>query len=430
MKKIITFAFIAVAAVCCKKNVTPDYYQMVPVQDNTALAVWNPDEFDFETGNKELLAKYGALEEMKAKAAAGACTSWRNGDFHGRNLDWYQANYGCLIIQMPKGKNVKHANVALANSNKTVTQEFIKAGGKVSEELRNSIAASVVDGINDAGVAININIVPHQPGDYYIGADGDLCCQAVARYVLDNAGSVEEAIDLLRGRKVRQSIVALAGDQTHYMVSDPNVTAVIEWNNGEMTVTTYRQNENGWFSINGNPAIMTNFFDFAGEKYPVGSDEFFNYHPTAMGVERWLTVKEQLPTAEKTVAANFAIAQSVWYFKGLMTDKKPWYTDNAVAGTGYGKDAQGWYYMIGDKRVDVDNATAAMQGYWADNMESYWATYEKEFGVMDDPHVASNTYWETSHTVIYDIKNKVGYLYPFENAYNKTGEPIELTILQ
>ncbi|MCQ2135479.1 MAG: hypothetical protein MJY67_01035, partial [Bacteroidales bacterium] len=71
----------------------------------------------------------------------------------------------------------------------------------------------------------------------------------------------------------------------------------------------------------------------------------------------------------------------------------------------------------------------AMQGYWANNMESYWATYEKEFGVMDDPHVASNKYWETSHTVVYDINNKVGYLYPFENAYNKTGEPIELTIL-
>lgn len=430
MKKTLLLVFIAVAAVCCKKNVTPDYYQMVPVQDNTALAVWNPDEFDFEAGNKEILAKYGALEEMKLKSAAGACTSWRNGDFHGRNLDWYQSDYGCLIIQMPKGKNVKHANVALANSNKTITQEYIKAGGKVADGLRNIVATSVVDGINDAGVAININIVPHQPGDYYIGADGDLSSQAVVRYVLDNAGSVEEAIDLLRSRKVRQAIVALAGDQTHYMISDPTVTAVIEWDKGEMTVTTYTKQEDGWFSPNGNPAIMANFFDFVGEKYAVGSDEFYNFHPTAMGVERWLTVKEQLPASENTVAANFAIAQSVWYFKGLVTDKKPWYTDNAVAGTGYGKDELGWYYMSLGKRVDVENATAAMHGYWADNMESYWAAYEKDFGTMADPHVASNNYWETSHTVIYDIKNKVGYLYPFENAYNKTGEPINLTILQ
>lgn len=430
MKKILIFAFIAMATVCCKKNVTPDYYQMVPIQDNTALAVWNPDEFDFETGNQEILAKYGALEERKIKESAGACTSWRSHDFHGRNLDWYQANYGCLIIQMPKGKNVKHANVALANSNTTITQDFIKAGGKVAEELRNIIATSVVDGINDAGVVININIVPYQPGDKYIGAEGDLCSQSVARYVLDNAGSVEEAIELLRGKKVRQSIVALAGDQTHYMISDPSETAVVEWNNGEMTVTTYSKQENGWFSANGNPAIMTNFFDFAGEIHPVGSEEFYNLHPTAMGVERWFSVKEQLPTAENTVEANFAIGQSVWYFKGLMTDKKPWYTDNAVAGTGYGKDEKGWYYVIDGKRVDVKNSTEAMQGYWANNMESYWATYEKEFGVMDDPHVASNKYWETSHTVVYDINNKVGYLYPFENAYNKTGEPIELTILQ
>ena len=77
-----------------------------------------------------------------------------------------------------------------------------------------------------------------------------------------------------------EMIVALAGDQTHYMISDPSETAVVEWNNGEMTVTTYSKQENGWFSANGNPAIMTNFFDFAGEIHPVGSEEFYNLQQT------------------------------------------------------------------------------------------------------------------------------------------------------
>lgn len=76
----------------------------------------------------------------------------------------------------------------------------------------------MVDGINDAGVAININIVPHQPGTKF-NETGDLSSQCVVRYVLDNAGCVEEAITLLGAKTICQSIVKLAGDQTHYMVS-------------------------------------------------------------------------------------------------------------------------------------------------------------------------------------------------------------------
>lgn len=400
---------------------------MEPVQENTSTVLWNPEVYDFEAGNQFVKSHFEALGNNINSLAAGACTSWRNGQFQGRNLDWYQANYGCLIVQMPKGGNVKHASVSTINSNTTVTQDFIKQG-VLTDEMRKVLPATAIDGINDAGVAININIVPHQPGDHYIDKEGDLCCTCVVRYVLDNAGSIAEAVDLLKARKISQSIVALAGDEAHYMISNADSTIVVEFPQGEMQVIYFTKNEKGWYSPNGNPAIMANFYDYAAEQYEVGSEEFYNYHPTAMGVERWQSVKAQYDNAKIDVASNFAIAQSVWYFKHLMTDKSLWYTDNAVAGSGYGKDEQGWYYMTQGQRVDVANAQEAMHGYWNANMEDYWKEYADKYGQLDDPHVAGNMFWETSHSVIYDIQNKKGYLYPFENFYSRNGEPIEIAL--
>lgn len=423
------FAALSCAGISSCNKVDPIHtdYKMEIKQPNTAVVVWNPADYDFEKGNDAILTKYGDMEKQILKENAGACSSWRNGSFHGRNLDWYQADYGCLIIQMPKGNGVKHASVALVNSNTTVTQGFIKAG-IISDEMKSVLPCTAVDGINDAGVAININIVPHQPGDKYIGEEGDLSSQCVVRYVLDNAGSVEEAVDLLGKKKVRQSIVIIAGDQTHYMISDKDRTAVVEFVKGVMKVTWFDKKGDGWYSQHSNPAIMTNFYVYEGELNGIGTDAFYNSHPTAMGVERWNTIKEQYSTASANVNANLAIAKSVWYFKNLMADKKLWLSENAVAGVGYGKDADGWYYMSGDTRIPCEDVKAAQQGYWDTAMEAYWAAYDKEYGNKPDPHVKGNGFWETSHTVIYDIENKVGYLYPFENAYSTDGTPVELRL--
>lgn len=324
------FGLVAMSmASCSRKAAQPQYFVMEPVQENTSTVLWDPEVYDFEAGNLFVKSHFENMGSNTSALAAGACTSWRNGQFHGRNLDWYQANYGCLIVRMPKGGKVKHASVGTINASTNVTQDFIKQG-VLTDETRKVLPTATIDGINDAGVAININIVPHQPGDYYIDKEGDLSCACVVRYVLDNAGSIAEAVDLLKARKISQSIVALAGDEAHYMISNADSTVVVEFPQGEMQVIYFTKNEQGWYSPNGNPAIMANFYDYAAEQYGVGTEEFYNYHPTAMGVERWQTVKAQYDNAKTDVASNFAIAQSVWYFKNLITDKSLWYTDNAV----------------------------------------------------------------------------------------------------
>lgn len=446
MKKTMKWAAVMAVAVCagltsCKNKtveyVTPDEcYKMVELQKNTAVVKWNPEDYDFEEGNTFCLERFEDLVKAKSNenqdenensgVPAGGCSSWRNGQYHGRNLDWNQMDFACLVIQMPKGGKVKHASVALLNGNSIATQEFLKTG-VIEDKYKKVLPCSVVDGINDAGVAININIVTHTPGDKYVGKEGDLSALCVVRYVLDNAGSVKEAIELLKGRKVCQSIVELVGDETHYMISDKDMTAVVEFDNGDMVVTEFNKGTDGFYSEKGTPAIMTNLYDFAIERYGIDTDEFYEHHPLSMGVERWKTIEEQYAKAANSVMDNGMIAQSVWYFKNLIAEKTPWLSENAVP-TAYGKDAEGWYFMKEGERVARDNFKAAETGFWNNYMSGYWAKYAETYGKMEDPHVKGNIYWETSHSVVYDLDEKVGYLWPFENFYSKDGEPIVIGI--
>lgn len=444
MKNVIKVSAIALSALClgfvsCSDDDEPNIqpqptknYQFQYTQAHTAIVNWDPKDYNFTDGNRYYLDYYKKAEE----AIKGGCSSWRNGNFHGRNLDWTQANYGCLVIRMPKGGDAHHASVATLNGSKTVTWDFIK-NGNLTDDQKRFLPCVVVDGINDAGVAININIVPNDPKNTYYSNEkdeGDLSSQCVVRYVLDNAGSVQEALDLLSTKKIRQSIVGIAGDETHYMISDPKETAVVEFWQKEMKVTRFTKQNDGFYSEKGNPAIMTNMYDFAIEEFGFGNEAMFDAYPYGMGVERWATIRDQYAGAKQSVEANLVIAKSVWYFDNFMAKKTPWYTENAI-NTIYGKDAEGWWFKPeGAESTEVVRAAnhkEAIQGFYKAFMPNYWKYYEDNFSVkvMTDPHVDKNDYWETSHSVIYDVNKKVGYLYPFENRYVSPEYPcIELRI--
>lgn len=403
------------------RNGAVPYYKIVKLQPRVAQVIWNPDEFDFEKANKAVTERYVNLYNM----SAGGCTSWRNGRFHGRNFDWMQSDFGCIVLQMPAGKGARHASVSIINGNPAVDGALLD-NDSIDGDYRNFLPCMAMDGINDAGVAANINIIHHTPGDAYIRREeGDLSCVSVVRYVLDNAGSVDEAIGLLSRRKVSQDLVAKAGDDTHFMISDAEKTAVVEYDNGEMVVLYYHENGNGCRSGKGNPAIMSNLFNIAVEKWGLGTDEFYENRPFSLGVERWATVLSRYDDASRSVETNLDIAQSVWYFKNFMSRDNLWYSE--CADHDYGKDGQGWYCMLDGKRVPCSSWKEAQLKAW-ETMPEFRDGYDERFGKLADPHVKENGCWETSHSVIYDLSEKKGYLCAFEGFYSKDDSPIEITL--
>lgn len=431
MKKILLLIAIVMMLSSCRKEhlesqckVPTKPYEMVYVQNNTSIVLWDAEDFDFNAGNEFYIRYLREFGESNPKTGT-ACSSWRNGRFHGRNFDWYQSDYGCLIIQMPKGGKVKHASVGVVNGIHKVTREFIKRG-YIDKDMDMSLPCVVADGINDAGVAVNINIVIHTPDTDYI-KEGDLSSMCVVRYLLDNAGSVDEAISLLSKKTIIQDLVEAAGDESHYMISDKSSTVVVEFKEGEMVVTRFNQEKNGCLSAKGTPAIMTNLYNYSVEEWGIGTDEFFEHNVLALGVERWNKIKNQYSNASNSVEDNFNIAQSVWCCQRMLKDKEPWYTE-MVDKFGYGKDEKGWYYKKDGVRIACDGWLSAQKGFWDYYMGDYWKYYEENFGNKPDPHMKENDYWETSHSIIYDLESMKGYLYPFENFYSDDGKPIVICL--
>lgn len=175
------------------------------------------------------------------KPAKAACSSVTKGNLAGRNFDWYYDDKVNFVIKC-KGKSGCHDSIGVANSRIT------KAGveSKKWAETYAQLPFMTTDGINDAGVYCNINVVPCGDKGITTGQPGihkkKLCQAALVRFILDYADSADDAIQKLRG----VNVYAQNGLECHLMIYDGVKSYIVEWINNEMKVTE------------GN--IMTNFY--------------------------------------------------------------------------------------------------------------------------------------------------------------------------
>lgn len=85
----------------------------------------------------------------------------------------------------------------------------------------------MIDGMNDAGVCIQVNVLPYgenftdEAAEFYHTSDtsDDLDGSAVVRYILDFADSVEHAIELLDEKDVDSTMYGM--EELHWMISGP-----------------------------------------------------------------------------------------------------------------------------------------------------------------------------------------------------------------
>lgn len=393
-------------------------YQIKKFENNPYLAeVWWGDDYD------SLAAKTHLNEKYNQPTEAGGCTSWHKDNFHGRNIDWMMRDYATIIIHMPKSKDVKYASVGLLAGNPVAVKSMLDNNTSVPEQYRNVLAASIVDGMNEKGVVINHNIVPYDGAEYE--KNGDIITTMLCRYVLDNCATAKEAIDLLSSKKVTQAVVKIAHDYSHFMISDPTCSYVVEWIDGKFTATEFKADGKGnYVSANGQHAIMTNYFVGVAEKYGLATNDFFKNHKMGAGVERTQTVDKMLATAT-TVEDHLNICKAVWY-KPFCEGKTQWYTENAGS---YGYNAETgkayWNSLDGSVVHEMDNDdvyAAAKELFNSEEMTKYYADFKangNEIGPKND-------YWFTQHSVVYDIKNLKGYLIMQEGMFSQ--EVIEFGI--
>ena len=153
-----------------------------------------------------------------------------NGDrLFARNYDFDKTN-ACIVYTNPGGG--RHASVS------TIDLQFIgidpDTGPEGLMDKFSMLAAPYVplDGVNDAGVACGIYM--SYQGEETAPTNQqtdlpDLTSTTMLRLILDYAGSIEEAVELVSAYDLHDS----ANTSFHYMVADATgKSAVLEWVNG------------------------------------------------------------------------------------------------------------------------------------------------------------------------------------------------------
>ncbi|MDO4952964.1 MAG: linear amide C-N hydrolase, partial [Synergistaceae bacterium] len=240
---------------------------------------------------------------------AFACTAVVNGNIYGRNLDFFIGQYPEFIVWVD-GKEGRYASMAVGSVLNVDRKEA--ESGKLSEDTIRMLPFMIYDGINEKGVACNMNYVPKDvKHDSTNPKAEELPYFLLIRYVLDNAASAAEGVELLKGRNL---VDKPALSSLHWIIADPKESYLIEIVDNEMRVVK-------------NPKAMTNYYR-----------SIKDYTPHACGIERMDIVNKNYDKAN-TVEGMSSLLQSVHYTQAYKKSTNPfWYSEHYQYDSATGKD--------------------------------------------------------------------------------------------
>ena len=400
----------------CQEN---QKFQMNKVTDylyNTTL------DYDFDYSKAiELNDKYGPMPKA-------ACTSISIGNLRGRNLDWFYADGAEFVVRTPKTET-RHASIGVAPLTSLPADKVDDGQYHPEYEL---LPYQTLDGINDAGICINLNIVNYQEfGPWEMKTeitDDDMLETAGPRMILDNCGNLADIIQLYD----KYDWISMGTvDETHIMVSGPRCAednsytiVVFEFipftENGktfrklccispdEKDIAIVGGDASRFYHSKADPFIMTNFnlWQFEADKDRRGRLLSTTEHP--MGFERYENVEAVANTAiciagGKDKLTNMQmqdIMRSVYYSNYYNTfNNNFWYTEDV---------------STMPSKKELINLTDEQRNPRGDINKIYKGKDDKfingcSFAIKEwanrDRKVKCDL-WETLHTIIYNYKDR------------------------
>lgn len=339
--------------------------------------------YDYDESKMTAYADFLTERIMNAKLADGivslfnkesgslpaGCSAVHVGDYYGRNLDLGFSENSDIVIHVP-AKEGRYASVGVALIvDESWTPEYVEAG--LSEEDFTLLPFVTQDGVNEKGVGVNCNYAPVQDLETFTTGTNpgkmDLPLSFIPRFILDNAASAKEAVDLLSECNVYGNMFSFPPSEMHFMICDTTETYIVEFVNNKMNVV--KDN------------VMTNYYQSLPE-----------YTPQACGIERYSTLKAGVDTVT-SVDTMDALMQTVQYTKAYNPETTP-----------------RWYSEIYGMEVDISSSLAEKEAKLNDASEEAKTTTRK-------PH---NPIWQTMHSSIYDLKNltlKLHVQEDYKNSY-------------
>lgn len=326
-------------------------------------------------------AEYKSAITNGLKIPKIGCSGVHNGNYFGRNFDFFYNDFPQYVIHVPKANN-RYASMGLA-----YCFDF-KLEKDMTDKDWRVLPWTMLDGMNEKGVGISINVCPIKDLEYYIPDEGtnpgkeEIDIAVVVRYLLDHAKSAKHGLELLQNVNIVDSFTknpnfANRGFGLHLMICDCKNNYVVEIVNGKLQYVK--------------DSVMTNFFNTLLPKYT----------PHATGVERYAVLKENYEIGAKSMDGMKELMRKATFSYAYNPEYKPVrYSDFF---TGYSPT------LKTDITLDM---VAADEKYHTMAMN-----YLKNLKIERN----NSAIWITTSTSVYDLKHKKWSLFIQEN-YDKCYE--------
>ncbi|MDO4817147.1 MAG: linear amide C-N hydrolase [Akkermansia sp.] len=309
-----------------------------------------------------------AAKEVCAVPRFG-CSSVVNGDFVGRNMDFFNTPAPYFIVWTDGGKD-HYASLGMAQpplDPKNVVLEITQAKDDIAlydtPEKTARLTTMAVDGVNEKGLCCTTHVVdPTDCNNTNKGTNPgapELSMFMVCRYVLDHAATADEAIELLKKRSIR---VMDPEVMFHWVITDRNHTYIVEVVDDQLRYTDKKK-------------VMTNY---------LLTGKGINAHP--WGLER-MRILEEHYNEGTSVEGMYNLMRRVQYTQMYKPDTNPvWYSEYmgpALDGT--------------DLTIHTPFYDPKLQALIKHKMEA--------FKVMT-PENNPLLLWDTTYGNVYDMANK------------------------
>lgn len=185
-------------------------------------------------------------QRLTVQDYTGSCSVVRNGNFVGRNFDYFYNNVPDFIVRM-KAKKGRYASIGVAQT--SLFKEADILSNNINKEYMKLIPNVMMDGINEKGVFVCNNVVANEsvinqgtnPGKEEMGV------WFIARKILDHASTADEAIEIMKNYNIVGDLFGY--ENLHFLIADANKTYVAEIIGSELVIE----------EKTGDEQIMTNF---------------------------------------------------------------------------------------------------------------------------------------------------------------------------
>lgn len=213
-----------------------------------------------------------------------ACTAIYKNGIHGRNYDWQYDDAVSFVIHTPN-RNGRYASVGVCTL-PALTNDVVEKREDI--EAWKWLPFHTVDGINEHGLAVNVNVVP--VGDYGLTygtnpmAQTSVSGHMLTRWILDHYETVDEAVfDIQNNINVYMPYTENYKEEFHYMLSDKTGKCVIL----EFVYNVPQIIEVSGEMVSANP-WMTNFYVYGTNSDPANNHIIVStITPYGAGQERY-----------------------------------------------------------------------------------------------------------------------------------------------